>query len=299
MNIKKMKLAAIILAIGLILAAVSCLITGIVKEPVIKEHSFDYAITYKLDGIVNTYEGSFKCSFMGYDAYDDPTARQYTGVHQKNGAALEAFYFPVAEKDGVKLNIVIDLNAAYLMGDPDRYEYEPGNTDPYFEALQADDYWVEVSNYFDAEILSWDYPEPIENSFRFAGFSRLHAISMLAMLLIGYLTMLACIIAVKKDPDICYKVLDGFSTAINFIIGLWVIPFIAILVFVFPLAMDPESLIYQIYLCVPAFTAFAIAASVALRRKGFTKSGFFVQLAIPVLFFVPILVLSLIENLFS
>ena len=35
-----MKLATIILVSGLILAAVSCLITGVIKEPMIKEHDF-------------------------------------------------------------------------------------------------------------------------------------------------------------------------------------------------------------------------------------------------------------------
>ena len=33
----------------------------------------------------------------------------------------------------------------------------------------------------------------------------------------------------------------------------------------------------QAYLCVPPIIVFSIAASVALRRKGFGKSGFFVQ----------------------
>ena len=299
MNIKKMKLATIILVSGLILAVVSCLITGIIKEPMIKEHEFDYSVTYRLDGEVKIYEGSLKCSFSGYDGYDIPTARQYTGVHKMNGETLDSFYFTVAEKDGVELVIVTDFDAAYLMGDPDRYEYEPGNGEPYFEAFQEGDYPIEISDYFDAEIISWNNPEPIENSFKFVGFSRLYVISMLAMLVIGFLTIIVCVIFVKRDPDISYKVLDKISIALNFIIGLWVIPFITILVFTFPLVMNPEALIYQIYLCVPAFAAFTIAASVALRRKGFMKSGFVVQLVIPVLFFTQIFVQSLIDNLFS
>lgn len=299
MNIKKLKSAAFILAIGLILAAVSCLVTGIIKEPMIKDREFDYSVTYRLDGEVKTYEGSFKCSFNGYDDHDIPTSRLYTGVHTKDGETLDSFYFIVAEKDGVELDIVTDLDAAYLMGDPDRYEYEAGNEPPYFEALREGDYSVEVSEFFDAEIISWEYPEPIENSFKFAGFSRLYAISMFAMLFIAFLTIIACIIFVKKDPDTGYKTLDKLSVAFNFIVGVWVIPFITLLVFMFPLTMNPETLIYQIYLCVPAFAAFAIAASVALRRKGFSKSGFFAQLVAPALFFAHIFVQSLIYNLFS
>ena len=299
MNIKKIKLPIIIIAIGMILAVVSCFLTGIIKEPMIKDHEFDYSVTYRLDGEVKTYEGSFKCSFNGYDGHDDPTSRLYKGQYTHSGNVFDSSSAIIAQKDGVEISIVTELDAAYLMGDPDKFEYEPGNADPYLSAIDSNGIAVEFIEEFDVEIISWEYPEPIKNSFKLIGFSRLYAISMLTMLLIGFLTIIACIIFVKKDPDIRYKVLDRISIALNFIIGLWVTPFITIVVFMFPLTMDPEALIYQIYLCIPALTAFALAASVALRRKGFTKSGFFVQFIFPVLFFAEIFVESLIYNLFS
>ena len=299
MNIKKLKLPAIIITVGLILAAASCLLTGILKEPVIKEHEFNYSVTYKLDGEVKTYEGGFNCSFDGYDESDDPTLRQYIGVHTKDGNIRDAFWFTVAQKDGVELSIVTDLDAAYLMGDSDKHEYESGLEDPYLEAVDAEGCGVEVSDKFDVEIISWEYPEPIENSFKFVGFSRLYATSMLTMLLVGILTIIACAVFVKKDYDVIYKALDKYSTIANFVVGLVVIPFITLVIFLLPLTMEAESFICQIYLCIPALTAFSIAASIALRRKGFTKSGLLVQFACPALFFVQIFVESLIYNLFS
>ena len=298
MNIKNIKLPIIIIAIGMIVAVVSCFLTGIIKEPVVKEHDFEYSVTYKLDGEVKTYEGVFKCSFAGHDGYDDPTIREYVGVHTKNGNVLDSISFKVAQKDGVKLSIVTYLDAAYLMGDPDKYEYVPGNEDPYIEAIDSEGYGVDASDLFDIEIISWEYPEPIENSFKFVGFSRLYSISMLVMLLAGVLTIIACIVFVKRNNDVSYKLLDKLSIAANLVVGLVVIPFITLVIFFFPLTMDAESLIYQIYLCIPALTAFTIAASVALRRKGFTKSGLLVQFACPALFFVQIFVESLIYNLF-
>ena len=39
---------------------------------------------------------------------------------------------------------------------------------------------------------------------------------------------------------------------------------------------------------IPALTAFTIAASVSLRRKGLTRVGFFIQLIGPALFFLMI-----------
>ena len=75
---------------------------------------------------------------------------------------------------------------------------------------------VKLANLFDAEIISWEYPEPIENSFKFVGISRLHAISMAAMLVIAFLTIIVCIIFVRKAKDLHYKALDAFSIAANF-----------------------------------------------------------------------------------
>ena len=102
----------------------------------------------------------------------------------------------------------------------------------------------------------------------------------------------------KRDPDVRYKVLDKLSIVVNFLICFSVIPFLTTAIFLFPLVIDSGSLMYQIYLCIPALTAFTIAASVALRRKGFTKSGFFVQFVFPVLFFAEIVVESVIYNVF-
>ena len=298
MNSKKMKLPIIILAIGLILAVASCFFTGIMKEPTIKEHEFDYSVTYSIDGEVKTHKGSYLCSFIGHDGHDDPTLRLYDGVHNIDGNVSESSWFTVAHKDGVELSLIINLDADYLMGDPDKYEYVSGNEAPCLEATDAEGYSVEISEVFGAEIISWEYPEPIENSFKFVGFSRLYAISMFVMLVIAILTIIVCTIFVRKAQDIHYKALDLFSIAANFIIGFMAIPFVTIAIFFLPLVMDSGSLMYQIYLCIPALTAFTIAASVALRRKGFAKSGFLVQFVFPVLFFAEIVVESVIYNVF-
>ena len=298
MNIKKMKLPAIIIAIGLILAVASCFFTGILKEPTIKEHDFDYSVTYSIDGEVKTHKGSYQCSFIGHDGHDDPTLRLYDGVHKVDGNVSESSWFTVAKKDGAELSLIINMDPDYLMGDPDKYEYVSGNEAPCLEATDAEGYSIEISDVFDAEIISWEYPEPIENSFKFVGFSRLHAISMFSMLVIAILTIIACAIFVRKAEDVQYKLLEKFSVFANFIIGLMAIPFITIVIFFLPLVVDSGSLIYQIYLCIPALTAFTIAASVALRRKGFTRSGLFVQFVFPVLFFAEIVVESVVYNLF-
>ena len=298
MNIKNMKLPIIIIVIGLIIAAISSFFTCIVQEPVIKAHDFDYSITYNLDGEEKTLNGVFRCTFTGNDVYDISTVRLYDGKHTQNGVELHDHSLMVAQKDGNELYLVIMLDEDYLMGDPDIYEIENRNEDPYFYAYDSEGMGIDAYEVFNAEIISWDYPEPIKNSFKFTGFSFLHSGSMLAMSLVGVLTIIACAIFIKKDSGIEYKTLDKISTVLNFIIGLIGVPFVAFLIWIMQIVASTEEFMYQMYLCIPAMTLFAIAASVVLRRKGFSKSGLIAQFVFPVLFFLQLIVESLIYNLF-
>ena len=299
MNIKKMKLPIIIIAIGMIVSVLTCLLTGTVKEPVIKEHDFEYSVTYKVDGEVKTFDGVLKCSFKGHDQHDDPTSREYVGEYAHNLEFPTHSSFVVAKKDGVEISIVTELDAAYLMGDPDKYQLEPEIEDPRVEAVDSEGYPVLDQDSLNVEIISWDYPEPIENSFKFLGFSRLYAISMFAMIIVAVLTTVACIIFVRKDKDVRYKVLDIISIVFNFIVGFVWIPFITVVLFLLPITMDSASILYQICLCAPALSVLAIAASLALRRKGYTKSGFIVQFVCPVLLILSLLGAEIICYFFS
>jgi hypothetical protein len=142
----------------------------------------------------------------------------------------------------------------------------------------------EALSRFDAEIIDWVSPEPIDNSFRFAGFSHLHDDSMFAMLVIGILTIVASMIFVKRDKTVPYKALDKLSIVMNFVICLAAIPFMTFTVALMQIVMSSDDLVYQTALCIPALTAFTVAASIALRRIRFTKTGFFLPFVGPVLF---------------
>ena len=207
----------------------------------------------------------------------------------EDGQSTLSHSYTIAEKDGAKLYIVTVLDAWYLMNDQESVEYDTFLEAPYLEAVDAEGYSYEdggMPSEFAAEIISWEYPEPVENDFVFAGFSIMHTGSMLATLAVGLLTIVACLIFVKRDKTVPYKILDKFSVAVNFVVSILGIPFITICVAFFQLSMSTDTVWYQLFLCVPAFAAFTVATSIALRRKGFTKTGFFVQFAGPVLFFV-------------
>lgn len=297
MKNKSLKIPAIVIAVGLVLALMACLLTNMILAPTVTEGDFHYSVTYKLNGETKTLEGIYKCRLNGYGEGDDPRDRYYTGEYIVDGQATPSHSYTIAQKDGAELYIVTVFNECYLMGDTKDVDYESFLEEPYLEAVDKEGHPYDEGNMpseFTAEIISWEYPEPIENTFVFRGFSLLHTGSMLVMLLAGLLTIIACVIFVKRDKTVPGTVLDKFSVVLNFVICFVAIPFMTIATALLQITMSGDALLYQIFLCVPALTAFTVAASVALRRNGFTKTGFFVQFAGPVLFFVPVIVASVI-----
>ena len=132
--------------------------------------------------------------------------------------------------------------------------------------------------------IGWGYPDPVNNSFKFVGFSKLHDASMFAMLAVGILMILACMFFVKRDKTVPYKALDKLSIVLNCVVCFVALPFMTFVTSFLQITMSGEELSYQIAMCIPALTAFTIAASIALRRIRFTKAGFFVQFVGPFLF---------------
>ena len=147
------------------------------------------------------------------------------------------------------------------------------------EGMEYED--AETLSNFDAQLISWEQPEPVANSFKFAGFSHLHDSSMFAMLIVGILVVIACMVIVKRDKTIPYNALDKLSIVLNFIVVFVIIPFVTAVIWLTQITVSGNELSYQLLLCVPVFTAYTVAASISLRRKGFTKAGLFVQLVIP------------------
>jgi hypothetical protein len=153
--------------------------------------------------------------------------------------------------------------------------------------FEAEDYEyddAETLAPFGAEIVSWTYPEPVENEFVFTRFAGLYSASMVSMLVVGLLTIGACLLFVKRDKTVPYTGVDKASMVLNGLIGLGAIPFMTLVIWLMDLYVSGTELMYRIDLCLPALTAFTLAASVALRRKRFAKSAVAVQLIGPILF---------------
>ena len=292
----RFKLPVIILAVGVIMCVVACLLTGILKTPTITQQDFHYSATYQINGETKTLEGIYRCEFVSTGEGVDPQGRYYTGYYPEAPDQSWPDSHILARNGDQTLEIIFIFAEDFLMGDG-----FPGDTysdvmpEPYLAVFDKEGYEYsdeESLAPFNAQLISWEMPEAIENSFVFAGFSLLHSGSMMVMLLLCILLILVCAIAVKREKDLSYKALDKISVVLNFLVGLVALPFITLVVAFMPIYVSGEELIYQIDLCVPALTAFTIAASLSLRRKGFTKTGFFIQFAGPVLFILLVILES-------
>ena len=285
MKYKGLRIPAIIIAIGIIIAIVASLLVSIQKAPTVTNHDFDFSITYKLDGETKTINGVYSSRFTGFGGNGvDPLCRYYEGTYKVEGETDGDRCFTIAEKDGYTLYIVTLLNDEYLMGDVENDSYESCHEEPTLEAEDKVGNQYDETNLpaiFDAEIVSFEYPEPIENTFRFSGLSGLYAANTGVMILVGVITLILCMIFVRKGDGVEYRVLDKFGIALNFAAILFVLPIIYIAaVFVQAYKVGPDWL-YQAYLCIPQIFPFSVAASLSLRRKGFRKSGFSIQFLAP------------------
>ena len=279
-----LKTPAIILVIGLVLCIVASMLTGIVKAPEIAEHDFPYSVTYALDGETQTFEGLYRCRFISTGEGTDPLDRYYDGSYLKLTSEYHPAAYTIAQKDSLELCIITLFNNKYLMGDTKGVPEATFLYDPYLAVM--DDEGIEyvdaeTLSIFNAQLISWELPEPVENSFKFVKFSHLHDTSMFAMLIVGILVIVACMIFVKRDKTIPYKALDKISIVVNFIVVLVVIPIATGAIWFSQIVAGGNEFSFQLMLCIPVFTAFTVAASISLRRKGYTKAGFFVQLVTP------------------
>ena len=281
MKCKSLRIPAIIIAIGIIIAITANLLLSMQKTPTVTNHDFDFSITYKLDGETKTINGVYSSRFTGFGANSvDPLCRYYEGNYRVEGESDGDRCFTIAEKDGYELYIVALLNDYYLMGDEENESYDSYTEGPTLEAEDKDGNQydeTELPDVFDAEIVSFEYPKPIENTFSFTGFSGLHTTGMGVMILVGILTLILCMIFVKKGDGVEYCVLDKVGFALNFAAMFFALPVMYLtsaLIQAYPTGPD---WIYQAYLCIPQIIPFSVAASLSLRRKGFRKSGFFIQ----------------------
>lgn len=288
MKIKNSKLPLVIILVGFVLSVVLYLVTGVKLAPTVKEAEFELTVNYTLDGEAKTYVSKYTCRFDGHGDILEPRARFYAGEYADYCEILCGGSYTVAQKDGYRLAIVTSFNDVYLMGDTENEYYDTVMQDPYFAVYEPDGSVYtdpQLLAMFDAQITSWEHPEPIENSLVFGGFSMIYETSMFLSVLAGILTVIACLVLVKKTVE-SYAALDIIGVVLNFLLAFLALPFMTLAVWLITAFTVAPDAYYQIHLCVPAVTLFTLAASISYRRLGRSKLGFFIQFAGPVMFII-------------
>lgn len=303
MKTKKFLLPSIFLAITIIVYIVATLALCYTTKPEVSVGEFPFSVTYKYKGETKTLSGIYKCEYSGSVTihnehrryWDEESIIEYEGEYDIPNI--------VYQDETMTLSVFENMAAGYFMGDPlyaDWYmNYGHEDPQPYIEYYDHvneislnDENRDEVLEAIEFEIIDYTYPEPIENSFSFSGI-RYEADNVIFFVGISLLFLIVCLIFVRRDKEYKYSNLDKVGIVFNFLVGIFAVPFITILCFFFGIVESSIELINQIIYNIPSFTIICLALSVVLRRKGFSKTGFFIQFG-GVLLFILIVLLDLI-----
>lgn len=167
-EIVKKILSILLLTFMLAYTLTSCGIT--VPRPQITEGQFDFTVTYEYAGEIKTVSGVYVCKYNGMDwALDGGYYRDWTGYIQ--GGKIDD-YVAIDTVDGDEIILVLNLVPDYFMDD---YNTELYDTPTPYIMIK---YYTEeggmggihdpneVEELCGARIISYEYDEPIENSFR-------------------------------------------------------------------------------------------------------------------------------------
>jgi hypothetical protein len=163
----KRKLSFLILLFLLAGMLASCGLT--VPRPEIKEGRFNYSVTYELGGETKTVSGVYICEYNGTSwALDGGSHRDWKG-YLEGGTSSDDWITIGATEDGGKIILSLSMDPDYFMGEtvihvPEPYllvSYPLTEGDGETIINEAD----VVAEQYGAKILSFDYDEPIKNSF--------------------------------------------------------------------------------------------------------------------------------------
>ena len=291
----------VILSAAMSIMVLYSVFTSIAKKPTIAEKDFPFSITYEINGKTDTVEGVYSARYTGNGGYVSSTARLYDGeiISQREDVDTS---FILSETDTETIILHTNFLADYLMGDAayDYFSYEPfAPSLVYYEHLENNAY-TEPQDLMDRgiRIVSWDYPEPIENTFVFSHISYLTSEAVIPLAAIAAAALLSVILLVKKEKELGKQKMDILAVVCNFLVALICVPFFTICGIFSDINGSTPELTHQLLYLLPSITIMSLAASVSLRRKGFRKVGFIAQFIGPVVFTLLYLFLSISENIF-
>ena len=280
----KLFLPTIILVAAIMLTMISAFITGIALKPTVTESEFPFSITYELDGETVTINDVYKVRYEENKKYK---SRTYIGEIGNSGED-NTIYTLKTEKNG-RIELWTHFYPDYLMGDAEYNYFDEEAFEPriyYYDAEENEFYDKETLSEQGVKLISFEYPEPIENSMAFSHIIIPESDVVVPTVIIAVLAMLATIIFVKKDNDYISMPINTVTVVFNFIIGFIVMPFFMTFAGLLEAMGDVGDIMNLIIYLLPALAILSITASIALRRKLYGKSALIVQFISPAVFVV-------------
>ena len=291
MKTKNQLKAWVILGVYLIATCTLLLWGYSVQAPKVKRQEFPFAITYSYQGETETLSGAYVSEYVRDAKYIGEDSVRWSG-YIKDHDMLAPDYYTIADDDGQLFSINLNFEPGYLMGDPVYAGMVCQPTGQYNSYDDAQGIGITITDPAELErlgfsVVSWEYPEPIENAFHFGGVC-LSSEATVYTTAIAVVTLLLCMILIRKEPELIYSKIDKFSIVFNFAVAIFAFPFILVASALSEIVAD-ASIWQEILYLTPALTALGIAASLTLRRLGHRIVGFFIQFAGPVCFALMIL----------
>lgn len=278
--------AWIILALHLSATALLLCFGYGIQKPAVQKQEFPFTITYTYQGQQQTISEVYVAEYSPFAKYLGDRPLAWFG-YRLDQDRLESDFIRIAQNDTHAFSIDLNLEPGWLMGDLADADCAPSGlairledgtriTDP--EALEQLGFRLE----------GWTYPQPIENRFSFGGFS-LSSEAVLYTSAIAIVSLVLCLIFVKKDRAQMGGNLNKISIALNLLVIAVAFPFMFIVSTLSEILGDTSALQQLLYLT-PAMTVTGVGASMVLRRRGYALPGLLILLIGPVLFALAVLI---------
>ena len=278
--------AWIILALHLSATALLLCFGYGIQKPAVQKQEFPFTITYTYQGQQQTISEVYVAEYSPFAKYLGDRPLTWFG-YRLDQDRLESDFIRIAQNDTHAFSIDLNLEPGWLMGDLADADCAPSGlairledgtriTDP--DALEQLGFRLE----------GWTYPQPIENRFSFGGFS-LSSEAVLYTSAIAIVSLVLCLIFVKKDRVQMGGALNKLGIALELLVIAVAFPFMLILSTLSEILGDTSALQQLLYLT-PAMTVTGVGASMVLRRRGYALPGLLMLLIGPVLFTLAVLI---------
>lgn len=275
--------------------------------PKIAYGEFPFSITYEYKGESNTLSGILKCEFSGSSTIHGEHHRYWDQEVIYDNPDNKENPFVIDQNDDLQTTLSLheNMDAGYFMGDPlhtDYYTiYGHDGAEPYISYYDYKNDVIldnanqdEIPESVGFRIVDFTYPEPVKNSFSFSGI-KYEADNIFIFDAILLVFFLLCLLFVRKDKDYPYSKIDKLGIIFNFLVGIFAIPFITFVCMMFGIVESDIAIIDQIIYNIPPISILCLALSVVYRRKGYPRTGFFVQFGGIVLF----ILMLILESIFA